>query len=136
MSEDNEQTEKVAPQGSAEPTIGDLAKAIRGSSIVALKSALMLAQLDEGDPKRAALYNALWILLDPHAKTEVGQGSGAVSFAFTMTADVLGQLRTALTVRQMASETWGLTEAFLARVLTCLDEGTLTYDFDKVKRQV
>jgi hypothetical protein len=56
-----------------------------------------------------------------------------VSFAFTMSADVLERLRSALMVRKMCNETWGLTEAFLARILTCLEAGKMTHDFDRVR---
>lgn len=133
MSEGAYQAGLVDPPAPEEQTIGELSTAIRTSSVVALKSAFMVAELDERDPARAALHKACWMFLGPHARAEVGQGNGQVSFTFTMSADVLQRLRSALVVRKMASETWGLTEAFLARILTCIEQGKLTHDFDRVK---
>lgn len=133
MSEGEYQAGQVDPPAPEEQTVGELTAAIRSSSVVGLKSAFMCAELDESDPARAMLYKACWMFLGPHARAEVEPSNGQVSFTFTMSAEVLQRLRSALLVRKMASETWGLTEAFLARILTCLEEGKLTHDFDRVK---
>ena len=95
----------------------------------------MIAAMEENDAQRAAVYHACRVLLGPQAAAEVEHDDGQVAFALTMSADVLAQLRTALAVRKMDSETWGLTEAFLAKILTCVEEGKFVYEFDKVKRQ-
>jgi hypothetical protein len=135
MSEGEYQAGLDDPPAPEEQTIAELSTAIRTSSMVALESAFMIAELDENDVARAVVYKACRMFLGPHAKAETGQSDGQVAFTFTISADVLARLRNALTVRKMASETWGLIEAFLARILTCVEEGKFTHDFDRVKER-
>lgn len=64
-------------EGTADPpppegeTVGDLAAMIGRFSIVAIKSAFMVAELDETDFGRAAAFKAAWMALGPHAEAEV-----------------------------------------------------------------
>lgn len=58
-----------------------------------------------------------------------GPGTPDIEFVVRLPAATLSRLRTALTVRQMASETAGLPELFLARLLNCIDEGKREHTF-------
>ena len=59
------------PPAPEEETVGDLAAMLRRFSIVAIKSAFMVVEIDEADFGRAAAFKAAWTALKPHAEAEV-----------------------------------------------------------------
>jgi len=58
------------PPAPEEETVGDLAAMLRRFSIVAIKSAFMVVEI-EADFGRAAAFKAAWTALKPHAEAEV-----------------------------------------------------------------
>ena len=58
---------------------------------------------------------------------------GTLTFSFKMSPEIHAKLRSQLGLRKMCGETWGLSDAFVARILTCFEEGISSWNFDDTR---